>query len=251
MFIRTILIMQDDELPRQIFCERARMYFNDEIVGQENRYDSSVFDLLNVCSTFGMLIYVRNMIDRNHIYPKHIWKGMIWKRGWELEDVYWRIEKQLHRSLDLLCGVSTSTRYLPWWTISDKYPGCVRDCEILVKLTCHASTLRGDDFKLKNQAGIVKMCTLCNSFEIEDVRHFLLRCPYFHCERTNMLNEIEQIRDGSGIVYFDYNVDMVYRLLGSPHGDLNEAQIERSLLIILKYIPDMYRKNMKQKRGIG
>ena len=65
-----------------------------------------------------------------------------------------------------------------------------------------------------------------------------------------MLNEIEQICDSSGIAYFNDKVDMVYRLLGRPHGDLNEPQTEMILLIILKYIPDMYRKNMKHKRGI-
>ena len=251
MFVRTILVMSDDELPRKIFCERARVYFADEIMGSENAYDSAVFDLLNVSSLFGMLDLVRNMIDRNHIYPKPIWKSMVWRRGWEMEDVFWRIEKHLHRSLDILSGVSTVTRYLPWWSIADKYPERIRDCEILTKLICHASLLRGDDFKYKNQTGVNRMCDLCDNFETEDVRHFILRCPYFHHERTSMLTEIERINDGSGTIFFDDGVDMLYRLLGRSHPDLDDLQNEKIRLIILRYIADMYRKNVKEKRGVG
>ena len=165
--------------------------------------------------------------------------------------MFWRIEKLLHKSLDLLCGTSPTTRYLPWWSLSDKYPRRMRDCEILVKLICHASLLRGDDLKLRSQIGTARMCDLCNSFEIEDARHFLLRCPHFQRERNNMLNEIEQIPDGSGTMLFNDNVDMLFRLLGRPHMDLTDAQTETILLIILKYVPDMYRENMRHKRGIG
>ena len=95
------------------------------------------------------------------------------------------------------------------------------------------------------------MCDLCNDFEIENARHFILKCPYFACERNTMLREIDQIEDGSGTVLFDNNVDMLYTILGRPNERLNGVQMEKIWLIILKYVPAMYRTNLRSKRGIG
>ena len=53
--------------------------------------------------------------------------------------MYWHIEKHLHKSLDLLSGVTPITRYLPLWSLSDKYPKYIKDCEILTKIISHSS----------------------------------------------------------------------------------------------------------------
>ena len=154
---------------------------------------------------------------------------------WALEDMYWRIEKHLHRSLDLLSGVSPITRYLPWWSISDKYPKYMKDCEILTKIISHSSMIRDDDFKYKNQLGTTRMCNLCDRFEIEDARHFILMCPYFAQERNTMLREIDSLSDRTQ-PFFDDNVDMLYRLLGRPHDNVSEIQSEKISLVILHYV---------------
>ena len=60
----------------------------------------------------GFLDDIKNMVERNHFYPKSMWKEKMWKRALELEDVYWRIERLLHRNLDLLVDVSNETKYL-------------------------------------------------------------------------------------------------------------------------------------------
>ena len=251
MFIRTIMVMNDDELPKIIFCERAKVYFLNPLFGSENRCHSNVFDLLNVCLLFGMLKNVKNMVERQYFYPKNLWREMVWRKGWQLEDLYWKIEEQMHRSLALLKGVNPVSRYLAWWMISDKYPKLTKSCEILAKIISHASLLKADDFKYKNLAGTARMCDLCNDFEIENARHFILKCPYFACERNTMLREIDQIEDGSGTVLFDNNVDMLYTILGRPNERLNGVQMEKIWLIILKYVPAMYRTNLRSKRGIG
>ena len=157
----------------------------------------------------------------------------------------------MHRSLDILSGISPVVRYLPWWSISDKYPNLMKDCEILARIVCHASLLRDDDFKYKNQLGTARMCNLCDNFEIEDARHFILRCPYFANQRSTMLNEIDAVIGAPRISFFDDNVDMLYRLMGRPHCNISEAQPEAILLIIVKTVASMYRENMRQKRGIG
>ena len=37
--------------------------------------------------------------------------------------------------------------------------------------------------KYKSNPGMLQMCDLCSKFELEDARHFILRCPYFLSER--------------------------------------------------------------------
>ena len=113
------------------------------------------------------------MINNGQTYTKNAWREMVLKRGWELEDVYWRLEKVLHRSMDIMGNVCPSSRYLTWWSISDKYQQYMKKCEILCTLICHSSALRADDFKLKSQLGTLKICDLCNNFELKDVRHYL------------------------------------------------------------------------------
>ena len=105
MFIQTIMIMEVNSLPRLIFCERAKQYFLDPVQGRANPRHSQVFDLLNVSITFGLYKEVKDMVEGHQFYPKRTWRNMVWKRGWELEDTYWRIERHLHRSLDLLGNV--------------------------------------------------------------------------------------------------------------------------------------------------
>ena len=174
LFIRTLLVMKDEELPRVIFCQRAILYFHAIDVCRENRDNSAVFDLLNVSHTFGILDDVRNMIVDGYLYTKVAWKEKIWKKGWELEDTYWRVQCLMHRSMDLLSSICPSSRYLVWWSVSDKYPQYVKKCELMCKLICHASALHADDVKLKSQLRTFKMCEFCDMYEIEDVRHFLL-----------------------------------------------------------------------------
>ena len=109
MFIRTIMIMEVNSLPRLIFCERAKQYFLDPVQGRANPRHSQVFDLLNVSITFGLYKEVKDMVEGHQFYPKRTWRNMVWKRGW---DTYWRIERHLHRSLDQLGNVNAAPRYL-------------------------------------------------------------------------------------------------------------------------------------------
>ena len=191
------------------------------------------------------------MVENDHFFPKATWRRMVWERGWHLEDIHWRIDKCLYRQLDLLSGVCPSTRYLTWWMVSDTFPRYTKECEILAKIICHASVLRGDDFKYKNVPGTSQMCVLCDDFEVEDARHFILRCSYFANERNAMLNEISQIDNDANQIFVDNNCDMLYTILGKPHAELDDGHMMAVWLIILKYVSIMYKRNVKSKSGIG
>ena len=187
------MVMEDNTLSKVIFCERARAFFRDMEDGEENVHNSTVFDLLSTCSISGLIDEVRNMVENQHYYHKQVWKRKVWTKGWELENTYWLIEKRMHRSLDLLSNIGNESRYSVWWHISDKYTELTSKCEIMMKILCHASILKADDVKSRNQPRVNRMCGLCDRFEVEDARHFLLQCTYFHQERVKMLNDISNI----------------------------------------------------------
>ena len=69
MFIRSILVMDDTSLSKKIFCERAIVYFTNDLTDTEKTSNSMVFDLLNVSSTFGLLDEIRGMIE-NHTFTQ-------------------------------------------------------------------------------------------------------------------------------------------------------------------------------------
>ena len=68
--------MEDENLSKKIFCDRARIYFSNEVFGTENLSRSVVFDLLNVSSVFGLIEEVKNMIQNQHFYPKSVWRNI-------------------------------------------------------------------------------------------------------------------------------------------------------------------------------
>ena len=251
LFVRLILVMSDDELPKIVFCERTSIYLLNPHIGHQNDYNSAVYDLLNVCDTFGLLIDVRNMVERQYFYSKANWRDKVWKKGWELEDTYWNIEKQLHKSLDLLGNVHPSSRYLTWWSISDRHPSLVRECSVMSKILSHASILRSDDFKLKEQLNTFKMCDLCDRYEVEDARHLILHCPFFHNMRTSMSEKIDEVEVDANFVLNECNVDMLYILLGRTVVGLNDTQMEKIWLIALEFVYSIYREIVKRRRGIG
>ena len=251
MFIRTIMVMDESELSRIIFCERTRQYMSHPDVGNTNRKNSQVFDLLNTSIIFGLYEHVINMVVRGHFYAKSKWREMVWSKGWKLEDTYWLIERRLHRSLELLGNVYGGSRYIIWWQIADKYPENIKKCEVLSKILCHSSILRSDDLKLKSQTSMNKLCTLCDQHAVEDARHFIMHCDYFQLDRDDMFNEIGRIDASIPRAIQDSRVDILYVLLGHPIENVDNILMEKIWLVALTYVYQMYVKNSKEKRGIG
>ena len=251
MFIRTIMVMEDSALSKIIFKERAARYFLNDGADRENPSNSTVYDLLNVSSLFGLLEEVKNMVERDHIYSKQKWREKIWRRGWNLEDVYWEIERHLHKSLDLLSRVNSPIRYIVWWGISDKYPILTAKCEIMTKILCHASILRDDDFRLKRQSRMQRMCTLCDQYAVEDARHFLLQCPFYQVERERMFFEISNVDISIDQAITDAGIDILYIVLGHSIEGVCDQFMEEIWIIILNCVTVMYLKNTQEKRGVG
>ena len=155
------MTLDDQALSRKIFCERATVIFENEGHHLNETGFSLVNDLLNTADIFNLWDEVRNMVMLGHRYAKFAWKTKVWDRAWDLEDVYWRLQFNVCRSLDIIGLTSPDCRYLTWWYLSDKYPRAMKSCEIVARLVCHASLLKADDVRLKRLNKSDRVCNLC------------------------------------------------------------------------------------------
>ena len=112
-------------------------------------------NLLNTVSVFGLCNEVKNMINRGHFWNRAHWRELIWKRAWELEDVFWCLKSRCHSSLDMLSKICSTTRYIIWWQLADRFPNIISNCEVMVKIICHASLLKAYS---KSMMSDLKVC---------------------------------------------------------------------------------------------
>ena len=86
MFIRSIMVFDDQVLPKKIFMERARRVFNN--LNDHELYEnlSVVFDLLKTTDIFHISDEVQNMVERGHTYEKFVSKKRDWE--WSLNDIF-------------------------------------------------------------------------------------------------------------------------------------------------------------------
>ena len=247
--MHSILSRDVDDVTRTNFIQRAKKYFDDIEMCSINMYRRPVYDLLNTASTFGILEDIENMVYRDFLWSKAHWRDKLWKRAWQLEDVYWCIKARCHKSLDLLSEFCVDTRYIVWWQIADKFPHLMRDCEVLVKILCHASLLRVDDVRLKSLPIAAKFCTLCDYGSIDDARHMVIQCHALQPKRNDMFNGIEAILMRHNYVFNQMDENVFLNLMGKPAANLSVDVMCDIWLCSVKHIASMYR--MKQRQGIG
>ena len=214
LFIRSILILDDQSLSRKIFCERAVVIFVNERQLVDDTSLSVVHDLRNTATLFNLLNEVKNMVLHGHRFDKHTWKSRVWDRAWDIEDVYWQIQFNVCRSLDIISMTSQRGRYLTWWYLSDKYPRVMGMCKTLARLVCHASLLKADDVRFKRLNISDRVCTFCDLYEEDNVRHLVMQCPMMQPERSKMFREIRVIEDRYGSAIINNSGDVLSVLLG-------------------------------------
>ena len=177
LFIRSIHALDDDALSKRVFVERALIHLNNANDAPLSVEWSIVDDLLSVVDISKLNNEVSNMVLSGHIYPKSVWKQMVWDRGWSLEDTFWCLESRLHREMDLLNRTCPKPRYLTWWAISNKHANMIHASEIMAIIASHASLLKCDDVRLKHLPYGNKACSLCDLYQTEDIFHVVMQCP--------------------------------------------------------------------------
>ena len=99
MFVRSVMVMKDEEVAKVVCVERAKSYNLDEVSDVLAEW-SIVHDILSVTSLFGLETEIRNMIDMGYFHKKSVWKRMLWNKAWSLKNINWCIEVNLRSNLD-------------------------------------------------------------------------------------------------------------------------------------------------------
>ena len=250
IFLRALLSLDPGDLSRKNFVERATRIFNDNNDPSPSEEWSIVVDLLHVAEIFNLSDEIRNMVLRGHQYAKCEWRKIVWNRGWSLEDTHWSLEARLYKDLDLIARVCPSTRYLTWWSLSNKFPEMINVCENLAKLICHSSLLKCDDVRLKSLPPSNRTCTLCDMYAIEDTYHVIMQCPGTQPLRNEMFAELEYDPKIKEILNVYANEVMLVCLGKCPTEAIDESMV-KLWCISGKHINGIYRYVLNQRKGVG
>ena len=249
LFVRSLLALDVSEPSRMVFCKRVEDYLVNIVDARLNTRGSNVFDMLNVADDFGVLDEIVAMTRQGRLWSKDVWKRKIWKRAWELDECLCGYQVLCHRNLDPLSNICEGSTYLVWWQLSDEDHSLMKCWETMIRLVSHASLLRTDDVRLKGTPVASRFCTGCDLSTMDDVRHMVMQCPKLQTDRTELMDEISRIPDGSGQALLDAHYDLVYILLGKHAMGLSLGQMIVVWSIAARHITRMYNKKLKE--GIG
>ena len=78
LFIRSIVILEDDTLYKGIFINRLLAYQEKREVSRLNEFKSPILDMIKIAENFGLLNEVKGMLEGTKLYSKSQWKDFVW-----------------------------------------------------------------------------------------------------------------------------------------------------------------------------
>ena len=192
LFLRTILIADENDTCKRILCTRAVDFANNIGKGRANEHASPIFDLLNTSIEVDLYDICMRMIMNGHHLSKRGWKELVWKKVWAKEDDDCTLMYKQPYQRYLLFDITEKPYYLVWWIIADIFPRKTRMCETMAAFVCDTSLLKASDYRLKKKSHIHKVCTKCNLGLVEDIRHLVMQCPFLEPERRIMYDSLDQ-----------------------------------------------------------
>ena len=193
MFLRTILVLDDDAICKRILKERSLEFSQNIPRSRTNEYDSPIFEIINVSIDTGLYDTVMNMIHRDHFYTKDQWKKLVWDAVWNKEDEDCDSLYMNGRRVPLVLEILVKPFYLIWWIISDKYPKLMKMCEKMSAIVTDSSLLKAHDVRLKKKSYWTKVCVKCNLGSVEDTMHIVMQCPHYQNIRQEMHTDLEHL----------------------------------------------------------
>ena len=252
LFALSIIKLDENNVIRQVFSSSVNCFISDANSCRENTYHSPVYDICISFEKFGLLNTMTNMLSGAIPIPsKRKWSEIVWKKGWEFDDNYWRAVNTMNKDNDLLSGVMSGARYLVWWQITDYGKHMTRICECLAKILCHTSLLKCDDYRLKGQPPSIKTCELCDMYAIENIHHLLMQCPGMYNEQLEMHEQIYLIIPEMRQKFADEPRNVFFWLLGKNIPDISEECHMKFRCTVGKWIYKIYHKAVLNRSGIG
>ena len=231
---------------------RLEEFVNDRAKCQSNRYRSPLFDIFTECARFDVLRTLQDMVNGcTPLISKSKWSMLVWQRAWIIEDAFWNGTNLIMKENDLLVGTMSNANYLTWWQLSDIHPEHMRACEIMARLVCHASRLKGDDCRLKSLPYSHRTCANCDLYLVEDVRHILLQCPANTNIMTGLFDELAlKCPNVSNALNDNPSMSLLW-LLGKPIQHINDDEMTMARIIIASIVSDLYYSVVSRRTGIG
>ena len=184
--LRTLVIMQDESVYKQVLLLRTRQFCNNIEVIVANQHESPVFDMLRVALMYGIFEEVINMVIKKHYFSKNDWKKLVWPRPWIIEDEDWSFRTEFF----------SSDRYAEIYDLVGtvrQLPNSIRECEVMAKVVCGASKLKCHDPPLKRAKFNLRKCTLCDEFAREDIERLVIGCTWHKKIQEEIFRELENI----------------------------------------------------------
>ena len=251
LFIRSILKMEDTEVIKRIFLARHATFMDDPVSGALNERLSPIYDLLSLAVNFNVYFMINDYVVNGILPSKQLWSKRVWAEAWRLEDEIATSNVYLNECSALLKQVIGQPRYLPWWVLADKNPQMIRVSENLVKILCHSSQLKSDDFNLIGKSQIHKMCPNCDLGVSETIEHAIMQCPENENERREMFDKVRGIEDGSGAYALENCENTLYMVLGASVAGISDELMLGIWEITGVAINRIYNKILKNREGVG
>ena len=229
VFLRSIVVMKENMPIKGIMENRL----NEFDVFNGNPYDSPLIHILQTCYDYDLLDTVRDMF-RGNIPSKAKWRRLVWDKAWAVENEWWDTKMREDRHLNLVRHVSDAPAYSVWWQIADDDMAYMRQCEVMVRILCHCTLLKEDDFRYKRSTFWDRACFLCDLVAPDDARHMIMQCPYHTANRVKLQDEISRVCPDFG------TREVFYTILGKPLEGIDAISMCRIWKIGCKYTARMY-----------
>ena len=139
---------------------------------------------------------------------------------------------------------------LVWWVLSNIFPEYMTLFETMAKIACRASRLKADCYKFQNDGMNRPYCELCMTLSIEDDEHMIMHCNYMNTIRQQMHQEIQRLEYVNGRQFLTPESNTFLVIMGRPINDVDTEEYYDFLLIVAKYVNEMYNTIMRSREGV-
>ena len=251
LFLRTIIVLKDEEVHKRVLCQRLEQFVNNTVICTRNTHQSPIFDILRIAQIYGLFDDLMRMLNGTHHISKAMWRRKVWENAWQIEDRDWVLRAQYFGNSYIFCKTINGPVYSIWWKLADRTPKLIRPCEVMMKLLCGASRLKVDDYRVRNENAGNVMCNLCNNYAREDPFHIIMQCEGTQNIRGAMhtaLNELLRNTEYSALLQ---SPEIFYIMMGKDPGDVPEEIMFEVWATVCVYVTKMYWTVLNNRIGIG